>query len=373
MPNSPVVISASSLVTGLVLEVDGWPNRRHQASVAVGTEPLEDGSEITDHAQRQPRTQRLTGIVGTLNGGQRPTTAWQTVLRLMDTNTVVEVITEWETYAEALILSAIGDTTGRDLTFALTIQEIVRVGAPVEVPELSAAARRARARAAEREAARHRFARTPENVAVESARQARRITQALETGVIPPGYRSLAQRALLVAENQGFGVDYLSGGGAAVVGITQQGDRYYKTSVPGGQKLEFIDPDNARLAQSAGGDTYYVRQDPRIAEVTADLWRQHERALEAETYRLLEDPTLPSPSVDPFSGLPDPDEVRPGERTGPRSIEPAAYNSAIEANRATLAAGRGPRSPRGRQQLGPLRADVGGLLETASEPAPLNI
>ena len=149
MPNAAIVISAASLVTGLVLEVDGWPQRRHQIGVQIGTEPLEDGSEITDHATRQPDVLRLTGIVSTLRGAQRPRTAWEALQRLAGPPpTVVEVITEWGNYPEALILSAVaGDTTGRDLTFALTIQEIVRVAAPVQVPELSAAARRAAARA----------------------------------------------------------------------------------------------------------------------------------------------------------------------------------------------------------------------------------
>ena len=136
MPNRVVIISAAPLIAGLVLEVDGWPQRRHQIGVNVGTEPIEDGSEITDHAVRQPDVLRLTGIVGTLSGAQRPRTAWETIRRLADSNTVVEVVTEWASYPEALILSAIADTTGRDLTFQLTLREIIRVAAPIQVPRV---------------------------------------------------------------------------------------------------------------------------------------------------------------------------------------------------------------------------------------------
>lgn len=332
MPNSPVVISASSLVTGLVLEVDGWPNRRHQASVAVGTEPLEDGSEITDHAQRQPRTQRLTGIVGTLNGAQRPRTAWETVLRLMDTNTVVEVITEWERYDEALILSAIGDTTGRDLTFALTVQEIVRVGPPIEVPELSAAARRARARAAA--ARRHRFDGTSEGVALNAALNASRIERAGQYADSPEAQKYLLGRFLGTGP-PAFEVDTFTAQNGRNVQIVTE-------NLPGGTRRLTFSPSDAPQR----------RQDPRVAEVTADLWRRHERALEAETYRLLEDPTIPSPTVDPFSGLPDPSTVTdPPQRTLADREPNVEYSSEVEANRATLAAGRGPRNPRGRVQL----------------------
>ena len=257
MPNQAVVISAATLVTGLVLEVDGWPQRRHQIGVRIGTEPLEDGSQITDHATREPDVVRLTGIVGTLGGAQRPTTAWETLRRLAGPPpTVVEVITEWGNYPEALILAVAGDTTGRDLTFALTVQEIVRVAAPVQVPELSAAARAAAARAA---AAERTLATGDADAGVSIANQILRLRAELAAGGLSFGVEARSRMEL----------DRLRQieANSARYAYTASGDRYLRTvpeRVAGGNKLSFVDPQDARLVQTAAGD-YYLVPDPRIA------------------------------------------------------------------------------------------------------------
>ena len=62
MANTPIILSARTLVEGLTL-VDGFINPRHILASAIGSEPLEDGSQVTDHITNLPRQLSVTGIV----------------------------------------------------------------------------------------------------------------------------------------------------------------------------------------------------------------------------------------------------------------------------------------------------------------------
>ena len=136
MPNSPLILRARSLVEPLALLVDGYPDRRHKLTSRTGSEPLEDGREATDHNVAQPVVLQLTGSVTDLNGGQRPTAAWQAIERLWRDSEPVRVITEWQTYPEMIIGRCEGIPTGRGLRFEMEMREIIRVrsGFAFEVP-----------------------------------------------------------------------------------------------------------------------------------------------------------------------------------------------------------------------------------------------
>ena len=129
MPNSPLIIRAASLVQGLTLFVDGYPNHVHKITTRIGGEPLEDGRDVTDHVVAAPEDVVLTGSVSDMVGGQRAKRAWQAIEELHAKSEPVRVITEWGIYPEMVIARCEAQPAGRGMTFELTVREILRVSA----------------------------------------------------------------------------------------------------------------------------------------------------------------------------------------------------------------------------------------------------
>ena len=127
MPNEPLILRAASLVEGLVLFVDGFPNHQHRLSSNIGDEPLEDGVEVTDHVIAAPQAITLTGIVSDMGGSQRPQAAWQEIVRIWKASEPVRVVTEWEVLDEMVIERCDAVPSGRGLDFTLGLRHIIRV------------------------------------------------------------------------------------------------------------------------------------------------------------------------------------------------------------------------------------------------------
>ena len=131
MPNQPLILRAASLVQGLVLFVDGFPNHQHRLSTRIGDEPLEDGREVTDHVIAAPQGVTLTGVVSDMGGIQRPAAAWQEIVRIWEASEPVRVVTEWEVLNECVIARCDATPSGRGMDFTMELRNIIRVSTSV--------------------------------------------------------------------------------------------------------------------------------------------------------------------------------------------------------------------------------------------------
>ena len=136
MPNVYLIPDASTSIEALTAVVDGFPQTQHTLELTTGGEPLEDGTEVVDHAVVRQAHLTLTGWVSDLNGGQRPAEAWDAIGRLQKILLPIEVLTEWKTYPQMLIQRAAAQYVGRGMRFTLELSEIIRVGvAENDLPE----------------------------------------------------------------------------------------------------------------------------------------------------------------------------------------------------------------------------------------------
>lgn len=134
MPNEPIVLAAETVVVGLDAEIDGIPRRQHTLTTRLGTEPIETGAEVTDHAATLPRQVTLSGIITSLNGTDRVTGAWDAIERLWESKEPFRLITEWGVYDDMLIASLPSETAGRGMRFEAHLQQIDRAPAPIILP-----------------------------------------------------------------------------------------------------------------------------------------------------------------------------------------------------------------------------------------------
>ena len=144
MPNVALIPRAETRIAPLVAVVDGFPDLTHKLETTTGGEPLEDGRAVTDHAVARQSRLVLTGMVGDLNGGDRPREAWETIRRLHKEVAVFTVITEWGTYQEMIIRRAEAPQRARGMRFTLELEQIIRVGVPAsDLPESAVVGERA--------------------------------------------------------------------------------------------------------------------------------------------------------------------------------------------------------------------------------------
>ena len=141
MANTPIILSARTLVGDLEMFVDGFINPRHELPSAIGSEPLEDGSQVTDHVTNLPRQLTVTGIVSDFGGGDRPRLALEQLETIREAKEPVSVITEWMFYEEVLIRRVTAVPSGRGMRLSLELQEIVRASAPIILPAAAASSR----------------------------------------------------------------------------------------------------------------------------------------------------------------------------------------------------------------------------------------
>lgn len=127
MPNGPLILSAANRVDGLDVHVHGFIRPRHHRRTNVGSEPLEDGTEVNDHAAGAPRELDLVGYLSDFDGVQRVIDAWAEIDRLWDAIEIVRVTTEWQIYDEMIIVNVEGGPEGRGGQCDIRFREIKRV------------------------------------------------------------------------------------------------------------------------------------------------------------------------------------------------------------------------------------------------------
>ena len=128
MPNVSLIPGAATEIEPLAAVVDGYPELTHKLETTTGGAPLEDGTDVTDHAVARQDQLVLTGWVSDFSGGDRPRDAWDVVRRLQKAKIPFAVSTEWGYYPEMIIRSAEAPQTSRGMRFTLVLEEVIRVG-----------------------------------------------------------------------------------------------------------------------------------------------------------------------------------------------------------------------------------------------------
>ena len=134
---TPIALLPRASVEPLLGYVDGYHTENHRASVRTLTYPVERGSDLTDHAVRDPIVIQMSGWTSDLlpaaHANQetdlraRASAAWAEILRIMDEREPVPVVTLLGDYDSMLIIDAdapVEQETGRALSFTMTLKEV---------------------------------------------------------------------------------------------------------------------------------------------------------------------------------------------------------------------------------------------------------
>ena len=128
MPSNLIAILPVKDITIPIIHlvVDGFPDMSHKLSAQTTDEPLESGSDITDHAVSMPDTVTVEGVVG--GGRLKPFAAWALIRKLKNDLVPIDVLTPWGGYSDMLIVDADARSFGRGLRFSLKLKELRFVG-----------------------------------------------------------------------------------------------------------------------------------------------------------------------------------------------------------------------------------------------------
>ena len=110
--------------------VDGFPDMKPKFSRAMGTNPLEDSTIITDHVVTLPEVLVLETEASTLTNaeGQGPAACMQALRTLANNETPLDIVTEWGPFSQMLLRQAEGGYRGRGGKWRLEFVEILRRG-----------------------------------------------------------------------------------------------------------------------------------------------------------------------------------------------------------------------------------------------------
>ena len=157
MPLSPVMLRTDNLQTGiadLVISIPPvWLEEQHKSTLATTEYPVESGANIVDHASRKPfeltlrgtvspdqgilKMPQATGILAQVVGDEAPldrrdltipAKAWEAILELQSTRSLLTVTTILGSYPNMLITEAAAPVTteiGKNLLFTLELKEIL--------------------------------------------------------------------------------------------------------------------------------------------------------------------------------------------------------------------------------------------------------
>ena len=128
MPNTAIIRSARTRIAMLDAVVSGYPSTTHKIELDKSDEPLEDGTQVSDHSVTLPETLKITGWVSDMSDD--PRSAWETIRRINKDKTPLVITTEWGVYREMLLLRAEGAQAGRGGRLTLEFKEIIRIGNP---------------------------------------------------------------------------------------------------------------------------------------------------------------------------------------------------------------------------------------------------
>ena len=131
MPRIVIRPDLASNVPELSAVVDGYPSTSHRLSTSVARAPIETGASVVDHAVAEPPRVVLDGWTSSWSGGGPgfgAAEAWDTIRRLQETVTPVDLYTGWGTYREMLLLRATGEENGLGGRFRIELQQVLRAG-----------------------------------------------------------------------------------------------------------------------------------------------------------------------------------------------------------------------------------------------------
>ena len=129
MPHAVLIPSLATTVEPVRLLVDDFLQTKHRLQSSIGSEPVEDGTQVTDHVTALPDKLELEGIVSddTESGTSRPAEAFQALHQLQHDSEPFTVVTPWFTYDEMVIESMDSDQEGGGMVFELKLRRILRI------------------------------------------------------------------------------------------------------------------------------------------------------------------------------------------------------------------------------------------------------
>ena len=130
MPNVALIPEQNVRIDGIDEVISGFLDLNVKLRTHIGDEPLEDGSNINDHAVAQDTILVLQGVVSDLSdkGASAASTAYQRIESLYQELTPLTVITPWSIFEEMLIDRLDSQQQGRGMIFTLEMKKIIRVG-----------------------------------------------------------------------------------------------------------------------------------------------------------------------------------------------------------------------------------------------------
>ena len=130
MPNVALVPALSTRITDLDDVVSTFLDLNIKLRTHVGTEPVEDGSSVNDHAVANSIGIVLSGTVSdqTTEGSAAAAAAFERMHRLHENPTPLTVITPWFVFDEVLIEEIDTRQRGAGMDFTAKLIRLNRVG-----------------------------------------------------------------------------------------------------------------------------------------------------------------------------------------------------------------------------------------------------
>ena len=107
--------------------VDGFTDEKHKIGLQKGSVPVEDGTDVTDHAVVKPKTLNLSGVVTDELSPTRPQEAWAKLIEINNDVIPVTVHTFMGTYNDMLITNVEAIRIGNSIKFEMFLESIIRV------------------------------------------------------------------------------------------------------------------------------------------------------------------------------------------------------------------------------------------------------
>lgn len=129
--NISVFPALATNAPALAAVIDGYTNISHRLGSRVGSEPLEDGASISDHAVAAPKELSLEGEVSGLNVlgiSAKAGAAWALLSQFNKESKLINILTPWGFYENMIIRSLNAKQVGSGMRFSMELREVKRVG-----------------------------------------------------------------------------------------------------------------------------------------------------------------------------------------------------------------------------------------------------
>jgi len=109
------------------LIIDAFISETHSRSNTISVYPVENGSDISDHVQEQPKSLFITGIISPVGDGSNVISSFLELEKIMKSKEVLNVVSGLKVYTNMIITSLVLPRTaqnGASLNFSATMEEI---------------------------------------------------------------------------------------------------------------------------------------------------------------------------------------------------------------------------------------------------------